>query len=73
MLQQVVIRPSISPWDATVVMTTKKHGSRRFCLDFHRLNNVTIKNAHLLPRIDDTLEALHGSVWFTTLELQSGY
>ncbi len=73
MLQQGVIRPSTSPWAATVEMTSKKDESRRFCLNFCRLNNVTIKDTHLLARINDNLEALHGSVWFTTLDLQLGY
>ena len=73
MLSQGVIRPSSSPWAAAVVMVTKKDGSRRFCMDYRKLNDVTIKDAHPLPRIDDTLEALCGSKWFSTLDLQAAY
>ena len=42
----------------------KKDGTLRFCIDFRELNDVTIKDAHPLPRIDDTLEALKGAKYF---------
>ena len=51
----------------------KKDGTDRFAVDFRRLNSVTRKDSYPLPRIDDVLDALNGTKYFSTMDLMSGY
>ena len=73
MLGRDVIQPSKSPWASPIVLVQKKDGSIRFCVDYRKVNSITRKDAYPLPRIDDTLDTLAGSQWFSTLDLVSGY
>ncbi len=73
MLDRGVIEPCQSSWASPVVLVTKKDGSTRFCMDYRKVNEVTHKDAYPLPRIDDTLNALRGSQYFSTLDLYFGY
>ena len=73
MKQLDIICPSRSPWASQVVLVKKKDGSTRFCVDYRKVNAITRKDAHPLPRVDDTLDTLAGSKWLTTIDLISGY
>lgn len=73
LLKHGVVEESCSPWSAPVVLVKKKDGTHRFCVDFRRLNSVTIKDSHPLPRVDDTLDRLAGANIFSTIDLTAGY
>ena len=73
MLEKDVIQPTNSPWASPVVLVWKKDGSMRFSVDYRKVNSITRKDAYPLPRVDDTLDTLAGSQWFSTLDLLSGY
>lgn len=73
LLQQGKVKESSSPWSSPVVLVTKKDGGQRLCVDYRQLNAATVKDAFPLPRVDDSLAALSGSRWFSTLDLASGY
>lgn len=64
---------SHSPWNAPVVTVIKSDGSLRFCCDYRGLNAFTVKDSQPLPRIDDSIEALSGSKWWSCLDMKSGY
>src|SRR5215475_3453521 len=68
-----VIRKSYGPWASPVVIVEKKDGSNRFCVDYRKINDITITDAYPLPRIDDLLEKFRVAKWFTSMDLASGY
>jgi hypothetical protein len=67
------IRPSSSPWGALVLFVQKKDGSQRMCVDYRSLNDVTVKNKYLLPRIDDLFYQMRGARVFSKIDLRSDY
>lgn len=73
MLDVGVIKPSKSPWASPIVIVRKSDGSIRFCVDDRKVNEVTIKDSYPLPRINDSLDVLHKSSWYSVLDLQSGF
>ncbi|KAA0035151.1 ty3-gypsy retrotransposon protein [Cucumis melo var. makuwa] len=73
LLDKGFIRPSVSPWGATVLFVKKKDGSMRLCIDYRELNKVTIKNRYPLPKIDDLFDQLQGATVFSKIDLRSGY
>jgi hypothetical protein len=67
------IRPNFSPCGAPVLFVQKKDGSQRMCVDYRSLNDVTVKNKYLLPRIEDLFDKMRGARVFSKIDLRSGY
>uniref|UniRef100_A0A5S6QFV4 RNA-directed DNA polymerase n=1 Tax=Trichuris muris TaxID=70415 RepID=A0A5S6QFV4_TRIMR len=68
-----LIGKSVSPWASRVVPVRKRDGTLWLCVNYRALNAVTKKDAYPLPRIDEALDTMQGSVWFSTLDLMSGF
>ena len=73
LLDKKIIRPSKSPYCSPCVIVQKADGSIRLCADTRELNRRTVKDAYPLPRIDDALDSLQGSKWYSVLDLAQGY
>lgn len=72
-LDSDIISPSNSPSSSLIVLVKKRNGQFRFCVEYRKLNAVTTKDCYPLPRIDETLDSMAGSKYFSTLDLASGY
>ena len=73
MLDNGIIRPSSSPWNAPVILVKKKDDSMRFVCDFRGLNDVTKKDSYPLPHIRDVIDRMEGAQFWTTLDAASAY
>ena len=73
LLEKGYIRRSSSPWGAPVLLVEKKDGSLRMVVDYHALNEVTIKNKYPLPMINDLFDQLQGEKVFSKIDLRSRY
>nr|GEU62493.1 putative reverse transcriptase domain-containing protein [Tanacetum cinerariifolium] len=67
------IKPSSSPWGASVLFVKKKNRYFRMCIDYHELNKLTVKNRYPLLRIDDLFDQLQGSRVYSKIDLRSDY
>lgn len=68
-----MITPSVSPFASPIFLVKKKDGSWRFCIDYRKLNDLTIKNRFSMPLVEEILEELAGTQYFSSLDLTAGY
>ena len=73
MLDKGVIEPANTEWTSPIVFVPKPDGTLRFCVDYRRLNAMTIRDSYPIPRMDEFIDSLGDAVIFTTLDCNSGY
>ncbi|GET59962.1 enzymatic polyprotein, putative [Rhizophagus irregularis DAOM 181602=DAOM 197198] len=73
LLKQGRIRKSKSPWSSPVTLAGKKMGKYRFCIDYRKLNKITIMDSFPLPRMDELLDKYRKAKWFSSIDLAAGF
>lgn len=73
MLAMGVIRPSASEFASPIVLVKKSDGATRFCVDYRKLNDLTIKDNYPMPLMEERIDSIFGSKIFSTLDMTSGY
>ena len=73
LIEEGFIRPTISPWRTPAMFVKKKDGSMRLCIDYRKLNRITVKDKYPLPKVDDLLDQLQNSYVFSKINLRPDY
>ena len=73
MLEQEIIRPSSSPYCSPITVVSKPDGNIRLCIDFRKLNSITIFDNEPIPQMDEMVTRITKAKYFTKLDLTKGY
>ena len=73
MLELGIIEPSTAPYASPIVVVKKPDGSNRFCVDYRKLNKITIFDPEPLPQIKDMFADLTGCQYFSKFDFSKGY
>lgn len=73
MLRAGIIRHSTSPWSFPLVMIPKIHGTSRMCVDYRKLNKITVTDPFPIQRTDEIFDSFQGATCFSAIDLKSGF
>ncbi|PIK42952.1 hypothetical protein BSL78_20195 [Apostichopus japonicus] len=73
MLENGIISPSHSPWSSPILLVPKEDGSQRLCIDYRKVNSVTVTDSHPIPRLDDCIDRIGNSKFVSKYDLLKGY
>lgn len=73
MLRLGIVEPSNSPWSSPILLVKKKNGTFRFCVDYRKLNSVTVRDSYPLPMVSDILDKLRNAKYISSLDVKSAY
>uniref|UniRef100_A0A1Y1L0V4 RNA-directed DNA polymerase n=1 Tax=Photinus pyralis TaxID=7054 RepID=A0A1Y1L0V4_PHOPY len=73
LLKDNIVEPSCSPWSSPIILVKKKDNSYRFCVDFRKINKVTVKDAYPIPQVSATLDKLKNAKYLSTIDIKSAF
>ncbi|UYV77694.1 hypothetical protein LAZ67_15001963 [Cordylochernes scorpioides] len=73
MLQHGIIAPSVSPYASPITLVTKRDKTKRFCIDYRKLNEIIAPDVHPLPLIETILDKLSKAKYYSSVDIASAY